>query len=139
MLQFWIKFLIRFSIEFCLFSQPPDQRFHCYLQHFRGVQYFSRSWENTKKMVQKSSQNDTKIEPKSLQKSSKKRSPKNERKNNKMEPKWSQKASQNFPENPGNRPRDAPERPRYPQGSAKPQSSQKDLQRPQKVAPRTPK
>ena len=42
-MQFSIEFFVRFSIDFCSFSQSPDLRFHWYLQHFRGVQQFSRS------------------------------------------------------------------------------------------------
>ena len=29
-MQFSTEFLVRFCIEFCLFSQPPDPRFDCY-------------------------------------------------------------------------------------------------------------
>ena len=60
-------------------------------------------------MVQKSSQNDTKIEPKSLQKSIKKRSPKNERKNSKNEPKMEPKGLPKFP---GKSRKSPPRRPR---------------------------
>ena len=112
-IAFSIDFLIRFGIECCLFLQPPDPRFDCYLQRFRGVQHFSRTWEITKTRLQKSFQNDTKINAKSLQKSIKKKSPKNNQKDTKNEPKMKPKG---LPEFPGKSRKSAPRRPVTTQG-----------------------
>ena len=54
-MQFSIEFLIRFRVELFLFSQRHDPRFHCYLQHCRGVQHFSQTSESTKQRLQKPS------------------------------------------------------------------------------------
>ena len=65
-IAFSIELLIRFCTDFCLFLHPPDPRFNCCLQRFRGVQHFSRTWESTKTRLQKSFQKDTKINAKSI-------------------------------------------------------------------------
>ena len=65
---FCINFFIRFSIDFCLLSQPYDPRFHCYLQYFRGLHHFSRSSESTFKKLKKTTQNPCKIVAKIIQK-----------------------------------------------------------------------
>ena len=96
-------------LEFCLFSQPSDPRFDCYLHCCRGVHHFLRSWRSTKKTFQKSSQNDTKINAKSLQKSYKKHSPKIERTNTNNHPKMEPK---DLPEFPGKSRKSTPSRPR---------------------------
>ena len=107
-IAFSIKFFIRCCIDFCLILQPPDPRFNCYLQRFRGVQHFSQTLEITKKRLQKSFQNDTQIDAKSLQKSMKKQIPKKNQKNMKNEPKMEPKG---LPEFPGKSRKSAPRRP----------------------------
>ena len=44
-IEFLTQFPMRLFIILGLFSQPPNLRFHCYLQCFRGVQHF---WQGLK-------------------------------------------------------------------------------------------
>ena len=52
-IQFSTEFLVPFCIDVSSFCSRPDPLFCCYLQHFRGVQHFSRTWKVLKKTSKK--------------------------------------------------------------------------------------
>ena len=141
-MQVSIEFFIRFCIEFYLFLQSTEPRFSCYLQHVRGVQHFSRSWRSTKKCLQQSFNNDTKIDAKSLQTSLKKQTPNKERKNTKNDLKMEPKGLPEFPgksrKSPQRRPGTSQETPGIPKGPPRDPTAAKRTSKEPKKSPKGP-